>query len=204
MSHDSATLTWEVPTIDGGAPVNNYIVEKREATMRAFKTITTKCSKTFYRVTNLIEGTFYYFRVIAENMYGIGESCETADAMLISEVPSVPQMLQVDDITKSSITLSWEKPLHDGGSRLTSYIIEACRAGTDRWMRCTSVKPQVTKHTITSLNENEEYLFRIRAQNDKGISDPRELITSVTIREFKGTVFVCIIAVSPHIWIAVQ
>lgn len=57
VSRDSVTITWEVPTIDGGAPVNNYIIEKREAAMRAFKTVTTKCSKTLYRISGLIEGT---------------------------------------------------------------------------------------------------------------------------------------------------
>uniref|UniRef100_A0A8C5SPM9 Titin n=1 Tax=Laticauda laticaudata TaxID=8630 RepID=A0A8C5SPM9_LATLA len=66
-----------------------------------------------------MEGALYYFRVLPENIYGIGEPCETSDTVLISEVPSVPQKLEVVDITKSTVTLAWEKPQHDGGSRLT-------------------------------------------------------------------------------------
>ncbi|KAK6485023.1 titin-like [Huso huso] len=183
ITKDSVIITWDVPSVDGGAPVNNYIIERREASMRAFKTITTKCSKTLYRITGLTEGTMYYFRVLPENIYGIGEACETADAVLVSEVPMIPQKLEVMDVTKSTVTLAWEKPLHDGGSRLTGYVIEACKAGTDRWMKVANVKPSVMDHTIISLNELEQYLFRVRATNSKGASEPREIVTAVTVQE---------------------
>lgn len=186
VSRDSVTITWEIPTIDGGAPVNNYIIEKREAAMRAFKTVTTKCSKTVYRISGLIEGIMYYFRVLPENIYGIGEPCETSDAVLVSEVPLVPTKLEVVDVTKSTVTLAWEKPLYDGGSRLTGYVLEASKAGTDRWMKVVTLKPTVLEHTIVSLNEGEEFLFRVRAQNEKGVSEPREIITPVTIQDLRG------------------
>lgn len=185
-SKDSVTLTWDIPVIDGGAPVNNYIIEKREASMRAYKTVTIKCSKTFYRVTGLLEGALYYFRVLPENIYGIGEGCETSDAVLVSDVPMVPQKLEVIDTTKSTVTLAWEKPLHDGGSRLTGYVIEASKAGTERWLKVVTLKPTVYEHTIISLNEGEQYLFRVRAQNQKGVSEPREIVTAVTVQDQKG------------------
>lgn len=172
--------------VDGGAPVINYIIERREAAMRAFKTVTIKCSKTIYRITGLTEGTMYYFRVSPENIYGVGEPCETADAVLVSEVPMVPQKLDVIDVTKSTVTLAWEKPLHDGGCRLTGYVIEACKAGTERWMKVATLKHTVFEHTIISLNESEQYLFRVRAQNDKGVSEPRETVTAVIVQDLKG------------------
>lgn len=186
VTKESVTITWDVPAIDGGAPVNNYIIEKREAAMRAYKTVTTKCNKTIYRISGLIEGALYYFRVLPENIYGIGEACETSDTVLISEVPSVPQKLEVIDITKSTVSLAWEKPQHDGGSRLTGYVIEASKVGTDRWMKVVTLKPTVFEHTIISLNEGEQYLFRVRAQNQKGVSEPREIVTAVTVQDLKG------------------
>lgn len=186
VSRDSVTITWEIPTIDGGAPVNNYIIEKREAAMRAFKTVTTKCSKTLYRISGLVEGTMYYFRVLPENIYGIGEPCETSDAVLVSEVPLVPTKLEVVDVTKSTVTLAWEKPLYDGGSRLTGYVLEACKAGTERWMKVVTLKPTILEHTVISLNEGEQYSFRVRAQNEKGVSEPREIVTPVTVQDLRG------------------
>lgn len=179
-------ITWDVPTIDGGAPINNYIIEKREASMKSYKTVTTECKKTLYRITGLEEGTRYFFRVLPENIYGIGEPCEIPESVLVCEIPSVPQDLQVIDVTKSSVTLEWEKPFFDGGSKLTGYIIEACKAGTDRWMNVAHVRSAVTKHTVDSLTENEQYLFRVRAENCRGVSEPRDLMTPITIQEQRG------------------
>lgn len=179
-------ITWDVPNIDGGAHVSNYIIEKREANMKSYKTVTTECRKTLYRITGLEEGVHYFFRVLPENIYGVGEPCETAEAVLVCEVPSVPADLQISDVTKSSVTLRWEKPLHDGGNRLTGYIIEACKVGSDRWNTVASVKASVSHHTIQSLTENDQYLFRIRATNSRGASEPMDIVAPVTVQEIKG------------------
>lgn len=179
-------ITWDVPSIDGGAHVSNYIIEKREANMKSYKTVTTECRKTLYRITGLEEGVHYFFRVLPENIYGVGEPCETAEAVLVCEVPSVPADLQISDVTKSSVTLRWEKPLHDGGNRLTGYIIEACKVGSDRWNTVASVKASVSHHTIQSLTENDQYLFRIRATNSRGASEPMDIVAPVTVQEIKG------------------
>lgn len=156
--------------------------------MKSFKTVTTECKKTLYRITELEEGIQYFFRVLPENIYGIGEPCEISEPVLVCEVPSIPQDLYVNDITKSTVILEWEKPLHDGGSRLTGYVIEACKTGTDRWMDVAHVKSSVLQHTIVSLNENEQYLFRIRAENSRGVSEPRDIMTPVTIQEQRGMI----------------
>lgn len=154
--------------------------------MRAYKTVTSKCSKTTFKIDGLMEGMLYYFRVLPENIYGIGEPRETPDAILVSEVPLPPHKLEVIDVTKTTVTLGWGKPEHDGGSRLTSYIIEACKFGTDRWMKVATLKTTDFEHTIEKLNESEQYLFRIRAINSRGASEPKELVTAVTVQEQRG------------------
>ncbi|KAF3843854.1 hypothetical protein F7725_002703 [Dissostichus mawsoni] len=177
----SATISWEAPAVDGGAPVNNFIIERREASMRAYKTVTSKCSKTSYKIDGLMEGMLYYFRVLPENIYGIGEPCETPDIVLVCEVPLPPQKLEMIDVTKSTVTLGWEKPEHDGGSRLTGYVIEACKFGTDKWMKVATLKTTDFEHTIEKLNEKEQYLFRIKAINSRGASEAKEMLTAITL-----------------------
>lgn len=186
LTKESVTISWDAPAIDGGAPVNNYIIERREASMRAYKTVTSKCGKTTFKIDGLMEGMLYYFRVLPENIYGIGEPRETPDVILICEVPLPPHKLEVIDVTKSSITLGWEKPEHDGGSRLTGYVIDACKFGTDKWMKVATLKTSDFEHTIEKLNESEQYLFRIKAVNSRGTSEAKELVTAVTVQEQRG------------------
>lgn len=154
--------------------------------MRAYKTVTSKCSKTSYKIESLMEGMLYYFRVLPENIYGVGEPCETPDVILVCDVPLPPHRLEVIDVTKSTVTLGWEKPEHDGGSRMTGYVIEACKFGTDKWMKVATLKTTDFEHTIEKLNESEQYLFRIRAINSRGAGEPKELVTAVTVQEQRG------------------
>uniref|UniRef100_A0A8B9J739 Fibronectin type-III domain-containing protein n=1 Tax=Astyanax mexicanus TaxID=7994 RepID=A0A8B9J739_ASTMX len=168
-------------------PAKSTALELLPSMSMELVTSVTHCNKTSYKITNLEEGMLYYFRVLPENIYGIGEPRETPDAVLVCEVPLPPSKLEVVDVTKSSVSLGWEKPEHDGGSRLTGYIVEACKAGTDKWMKVATLKLTDYEYTIDKLNESEQYLFRVRAVNSRGVGEPKETVTAVTVQEQRGT-----------------
>uniref|UniRef100_A0A671S2E2 Titin n=1 Tax=Sinocyclocheilus anshuiensis TaxID=1608454 RepID=A0A671S2E2_9TELE len=177
IKKDSVTLVWEPPLIDGGAKIKNYIVDKRESTRKAYANITTKCSKTTYKVEDLAEGAMYYFRVMAENEYGVGLPVETKTASKASEVPQPVGKVMLTDVTKVSASLAWEKPEHDGGSRIAGYLIEMQPKGTDKWGVAANVK--TCAGTVTGLTGGQEYLFRVLAYNEKGKSKPKTLAAPV-------------------------
>jgi len=81
---------------------------------------------TSFTVRGLRAGTDYYFRVIAEN--GALQPL-TLDRSFVPRTPydkpSAPRgPLEVSDVTRSSVTLSWLAPTLDGGAAIVAYVIE--------------------------------------------------------------------------------
>uniref|UniRef100_A0A3B4Y894 Titin n=1 Tax=Seriola lalandi dorsalis TaxID=1841481 RepID=A0A3B4Y894_SERLL len=180
ITKTSVTLTWEPPLLDGGSKIKHYIVEKRESTRKVYSPVTT-CNRMSWKVEPLPEGGIFFFRVLAENEYGVGLPAKTLEPIKISEKPQPPGKVSVVDVTHSTVTLTWEKPEHDGGSRISHYEVELSPKDSEAWSVCASVKALET--VVTNLLKGEEYHFRVVAVNDKGKSDPRQLVHSVVAKD---------------------
>ncbi|KAI4789000.1 hypothetical protein KUCAC02_035502 [Chaenocephalus aceratus] len=171
-SKTHVSITWDAPLLDGGSPVTSYVVENRLADRKAWTCVAPTCQKISYKVTGLEEGLAYCFRVLAENAYGIGEGCETPGSVRASEQPGPVAEFKATKTTKDCIALAWKKPLVDGGSFVTSYILEQSE-GEDKWTEI--LKGKTTSHTMGELTEGTEYLFRVKALNQSGEGPPCEL-----------------------------
>lgn len=73
---DRVKLSWTAPLADGGSPITNYIVDKRESSRPNWAQVSAKISsdKTECCVERLIMGHEYQFRVRAENRFGAGDA----------------------------------------------------------------------------------------------------------------------------------
>lgn len=74
IKQTSAMLSWSPPENDGGSEVTHYIIEKREIDRKTWATVKTEVEKDKvpFKVSGLMPGTEYYFRVTAVNEYGPG------------------------------------------------------------------------------------------------------------------------------------
>lgn len=85
LSIDSCKLTWFFPEDDGGSPISNYIIEKREADRKAWTACSYNAARQSGVVQNLTLGKAYFFRVAPENAVGVGPFRETACEIIVKE-----------------------------------------------------------------------------------------------------------------------
>lgn len=60
------------------------------------------------------------------------------------------------------------------------YVLEKMDKATGRWVPCGRVGPDATQAPVTGLTEGHDYMFRVKALNDEGESEPLE--TDAAIR----------------------
>lgn len=72
-------------------------------------------------------GCTYRVRARARNASGYSAYSGAADAQTSPDRPLVPEPPVATARSASSISVSWDKPQHDGGSEILSYRLELCR-----------------------------------------------------------------------------
>ncbi|XP_011908633.1 PREDICTED: roundabout homolog 3 isoform X7 [Cercocebus atys] len=88
-----------------------------------------------------------------------------------STPPGPPSQPVVTEITKNSITLTWE-PNPQTGAAGTSYVIEAFSPAAGNTWRTVADGVQLETHTVSGLQPNTIYVFLVRAVGTWGLSDP--------------------------------
>uniref|UniRef100_A0A8C5N2U4 Roundabout, axon guidance receptor, homolog 3 (Drosophila) n=1 Tax=Gouania willdenowi TaxID=441366 RepID=A0A8C5N2U4_GOUWI len=88
------------------------------------------------------------------------------------QLPGPPHKPIVTDVSKNSVSLTWQPNAHEGGAAVTSYIIEAFSQSAGSTWQTVADLVRMETHTITGLLPNTVYLFIVRAVNAYGLSDP--------------------------------
>jgi len=83
----------------------------------------------------------------------------------VPDKPGVPQLTEVKD---GSITVTWTSPDNDGGSPITSYVLEYRSEGSVSWKKATEKALMELKFTAAGLKDAELYEFRVAAVNKAG------------------------------------
>ncbi len=98
---------------------------------------------------------------------------------IVSGLPSAPNSLQVDYLTRDSVTLNWSRPSDTGGVPLSGYVIEALEGKSTRWRVVAYVEPHRMYWTVHGLIQGYEYQFCVRAENPDGVGPPTVLHTPI-------------------------
>ncbi|XP_046554802.1 titin-like [Haliotis rubra] len=175
---NSVTLKWKPPKTDGGLPIKEYIVERRDKKYGSWiKQDVTRGSVLTLEVTRLTEGTPYFFRVFAENEEGIGAPCEMTEPVIPMREPKPPGVpigpIKFRDIGEDFVTLDWHPPKDPGGIPIIGYKVDVTR-DLDTWTEVATTDCGITSVKAKELVPNKKHYFRVFAINRIGNSKPLE------------------------------
>uniref|UniRef100_A0A669C371 Roundabout homolog 2 n=1 Tax=Oreochromis niloticus TaxID=8128 RepID=A0A669C371_ORENI len=111
----------------------------------------------------------------------------TVRASEFIQLPGPPQKPVITEVTKNTVTLTWQSNPHEGGAAVTSYIIEAFSQSVGSTWQTVADHVKQERHTVVGLFPNTVYLFIVRAVNSYGLSDPSPISEPVRTQDGSPT-----------------
>ncbi|XP_075450106.1 roundabout homolog 2 isoform X13 [Ascaphus truei] len=105
----------------------------------------------------------------------------------LNDLPGPPSKPQVTDVSKNSVTLSWQLG-SPGNQPVNAYIIEAFSQSVSNSWQTVANHVKTTLYTAKGLRPNTIYLFMVRAINAEGLSDPSTMSDPVRTQDISPPV----------------
>ncbi|XP_069335647.1 myomesin-3 [Eulemur rufifrons] len=163
-------------------------------------------------IQGLVEGQSYRFRVRAINKAGSSLPSKASEAVVMGDhdaarrkteiafdmgnkitvstddfedtviIPSPPTNVHASEIREAYAVLAWEEPRPRGKAPLT-YTLEKSVIGSGTWEAIHSESPvKSPRFALLDLEKGKSYVFRVRAMNQYGLSDPSEPSEPITLK----------------------
>ncbi|XP_028967798.1 titin [Galendromus occidentalis] len=84
----------------------------------------------------------------------------------LRKLPWPPLNPKFTEVDRNSVTLCWEKPMNDGGSKIYDFKVEAREIHTRNWREKATSRSSIT--TVYGLKPGTTYVFRVAARNKYG------------------------------------
>lgn len=127
--------------------------------------VTVVAGTTTYTDQQVDPSTTYHYRAIAVNTGGESDPSNVAMATTPAVPPSAPTALTVTVVSQSELRLAWT----DTSGTETGFEVER-RSGDAGFGPLITKAANSTSHTDSGLVSNTEYVYRVRAVNDGGVS----------------------------------
>ncbi len=167
----SATVTWSVPTSNGGAVVTNYTVTSTPEG-KTCSTTTTSCV-----VLELTNGVEYSFTVTATNEAGVGATSNVSRTVIPRVELAAPSAVLAVTGAKSA-TVSWAAPTTPGYVILGYSVFSIPGNKT-----CTT---SGTSCKVLQLTAGSSYAFRVVAITTDGVTSSFEMPNTIVIGDVPG------------------
>ena len=169
-------LSWKEPSPNNGPAITGYKIEYKTTTTE-YAVLTTIGNTTSYTHTGLTTGSQYSYRAYAINSAGTSVVSNVATSKPSHTL--VPTNLIADDISPTSILLTWTAPSQTFGGSISGYIISK-RFAADVYDPVGETTGQQTSYTVTGLQTGQAYTFVVKARYNIGTSSDNSSPASAT------------------------
>ena len=168
LKPDQMDVKWD-PSEPRGAPLEDYKVECKESTSSEWQEeASVPATQLNASITGLPDGKVHQCRVKATNKAGDSDPSEPTE---IYDSSAPPDNVRITGFPDPDVDLKWDAP-DDHGAPITSYEVESICGDNDDWQVVHNTADNSTNATIPDVPSEVACLFRVKAINKAGISDP--------------------------------
>jgi fibronectin type 3 domain-containing protein len=169
----SILLTWGLPDSDGGSPIENYLIYRKNDDGSWERVKTVLPSEFSSTESSLVNGHIYFYRISALN-HANRESVPTAELNATPmDNPGVVLNLKVD-AGDGFVQIFWNEPSSDGGSQILKYEIMR-KESSSIFTNLNFVDFPVTSYNDTAVTNGIKYQYQVRAFSAFGNGTPVEI-----------------------------
>lgn len=178
-----AGTTIRLPAIMRGIPVPTakWSIEGEEIISKANVKIDTDNFSTVLSINECTRNHTGTYLLTVSNPAGTKTAALNVTVLDVPAAPIGP--VNILEVTPDSMMIEWRPPKDDGGSPVTSYIVEKRESNKGTWGGVSSGS-LATELNINRLQKGVEYVVRIRAENKMGIGAPLESKPTVAEHSF--------------------
>uniref|UniRef100_A0A3B4THZ9 Fibronectin type-III domain-containing protein n=1 Tax=Seriola dumerili TaxID=41447 RepID=A0A3B4THZ9_SERDU len=178
---DCMFVAWDKPETDGGSPITGYYIERKERNSLLWvKANDTVVRTTEYPCAGLIEGLEYTFRVSAINRAGQGKPSKKTDFV----TARTPVGMFTDSI--NGIILFCSFKLFTLFLLICLFVLQTLQVNLRSWIQ--NVPRE--EYTVTGLERDLQYQFRVIAKTAVNISKPSEPTDPILVCAENGEVLI--------------
>ncbi|KAK7107804.1 neogenin-like [Littorina saxatilis] len=177
-------LTWQPPEKPNG-PITGYVIFYSKDPIlsgAAWATSVIKGNRLFTLVKDLDPNSAYFFKIQARNHEGVGPTTTPVTVTVPDVLPSVPRNFTSIGLkhNPSAVMLRWQRP-EKVLEPITGYVIfytDDPNLPDQSWV-VHGVRGDLLNNTITDLQPNAKYFFKLQAKNKAGLGPTTNPISHV-------------------------